>query len=199
MNKPYYFNHNSAYYYWIKKQLADCNCILDVGCGDGTLVGFLDDGSKKLVGIDADEKAIKRAEEQYGSSNAVFINGKFEETEFKEKFDAVVFVASLHHMDMTEAFRKTKSIMKTHGRVLIVGLAAPSTAFDWLIEGLRVLPVAVISKVKGMKSSEELDIAVSYELPELDEIRELTKLYFPGRSIRQGLFYRYLMSFKTWI
>ena len=32
-----YWNHNTVYYNWIKKQLKQSNCILDIGCGDGLL------------------------------------------------------------------------------------------------------------------------------------------------------------------
>ena len=50
-----YWNHNSAYYPWIKKKTADRHHILDVGCGDGFLVRYLDDGTKKITGIDPDQ------------------------------------------------------------------------------------------------------------------------------------------------
>ncbi|MBR2801520.1 MAG: hypothetical protein IKE21_02845 [Erysipelotrichaceae bacterium] len=43
-----YWNHNSAYYPWIKKKTADCHHILDVGCGDGSLMRYLDDGKKEV-------------------------------------------------------------------------------------------------------------------------------------------------------
>jgi hypothetical protein len=47
-----YWNHNSAYYPWIQKKVASCRTVLDVGCGDGSLVLFLDDGTKRIVGIE---------------------------------------------------------------------------------------------------------------------------------------------------
>lgn len=55
-----YWNHNTAYYKWIKKQLKQSNRILDIGCGDGLLIRYLDDGSKFLVGIDSDKFALKK-------------------------------------------------------------------------------------------------------------------------------------------
>ena len=56
-----YWNHNSAYYPWIKKKTDNCKTILDVGCGDGSLALFLNDGIKKIVGIDSDIHCIEKA------------------------------------------------------------------------------------------------------------------------------------------
>ena len=66
MKDPKYWNHNVAYYHWIKKETEGCVCILDVGCGDGSLLAYLDDGSRELYGIDTDKSAIDRA----GTENA---------------------------------------------------------------------------------------------------------------------------------
>lgn len=64
-----YWNHNTAYYKWIKKQVVQCSQILDVGCGDGSLIGFLGDSNKPLIGIDAYEPCIKKAKSQLQSES----------------------------------------------------------------------------------------------------------------------------------
>lgn len=111
MRHPAYWNHNVAYYDWIKNTTIACKDILDVGCGDGSLFRYLDNGKRMLVGIDVDEECIKRTLDESTSNDVQFICNRFETYNFEEKFDAVIFIASIHHMDMTVALSKAKSIL----------------------------------------------------------------------------------------
>ena len=196
MEHPAYWNHNTAYYNWIRNVVTACTDILDVGCGDGSLVRCLDDGKRSLVGIDVDEACIRRALHCSHSDHARFVCGSFETYDFGKKFDGVIFVASIHHMDMEAALVKAKALLKPGGILLIVGLARPSTFFDWVVEALRVIPCIILSRIRHMQSSEEKDIPVSYHFPEMDEIRATARLLLPGSRLRYGLFYRYLLSWK---
>lgn len=69
MRKPQYWNHNVAYFQWIKGEIAACTEILDVGCGGGSLLAFLDDSSKRLTGLDLDEGRQKIARARNVSNN----------------------------------------------------------------------------------------------------------------------------------
>lgn len=194
MKDPLYWNHNTAYYKWIKQRTADCRSVLDVGCGDGSLVAYLDDGSKNLTGIDAELSCISTANAVNSSSNTQFFCCRFEDYEVHGPYDAIIFVASIHHMDMTAALEKAKTLLSRNGLLVIVGLAAPSAARDYVIEGLRILPCKIISKYKHMRSSEEQNIPVSYHLPTLNEVRDISSKILPHAVIKYGLYYRYLLE-----
>ena len=153
-----YWNHNSAYYPWIKKKTEHCQTILDVGCGDGTLVVFLNDGKKNITGIDPDAQNIKKAAAAKTGENQCFICGRFEDFTPDITFDAVIFSASIHHMDITESLRKAKSLLSPGGILVIVGLAKPSTVTDWILEAARALPSKISSSLHHMRTSEELRI-----------------------------------------
>lgn len=191
-----YWNHNTAYYKWIKKQVAHCSRILDVGCGDGSLIGFLDDFNKHLTGIDSYEPCIQKAKSQFSSERCSFYCGDFLEYSFDCKFDAIIFVASIHHMDMTKALEKAKSLLNENGLILIVGLGKPSSFIDFIIEGLRIIPSLIISKCKKMHSCEDENIPVSYGLLTMTEIRDIKNKVLAGGTIRYGLFYRYLIKWE---
>ena len=103
-----YWNHNSAYYPWVQKKVASCRTVLDVGCGDGSLALFLDDGTKRIVGIDTDKHCIEKARSVKNGDAVEFICVSFEDFTNDKTFDAIVFVASIHHMDMTSALKKAK-------------------------------------------------------------------------------------------
>ena len=125
--KEMYWNHNSAYYSWIKKTVTNCTNILDVGCGEGSLVRFLDDGNKKITGIDVDGPCIEKAKALSKSDKEEFLCCDFEEYTTEKVFDAIIFVASIHHMDMVKAIEIAKSLLSPGGKLIIVGLSKPSS------------------------------------------------------------------------
>ena len=191
--KEMYWNHNSAYYSWVKKTVTNCTNILDVGCGEGSLVRFLDDGNKKTTGIDVDGPCIEKAKALSKSDKEEFLCCDFEEYTTEKVFDAIIFVASIHHMDMVKAIEIAKSLLSPSGKLIIVGLSKPSSLLDWIIEIGRVIPSKIISTVNNIQNSEELNVPVSYELPKMDEVRSTVKRLLPGAGIRYGLHYRYLL------
>ena len=192
-----YWNHNTAYYPWVKKKTENCMTILDVGCGDGSLAFFLDDGTKRIVGIDPDHHCIERASSVNDSGNLQFRCCGFENFTPDMRFDAIVFVASIHHMDMAESLQKAKSLLSPSGKLLIVGLAAPSSITDWVLEAARVIPSKVISALHHMQTSEELNISTSYDYPAMKEIRSIVKKELPGARMHYALHYRYLLEWVS--
>ncbi len=192
-----YWNHNSAYYPWVKKKTAGCGTILDVGCGDGSLVFFLNDRVKKIIGIDPDSYCIEKALTAKSGENLGFSCCSFEDYTPDMTFDAIVFVASIHHVDMTEALKKAKSLLSSSGKILIVGIAKPTTLMDWVLEVFRVIPSKVVSVLHHMRTPEELKITTSYKFPEMKVIRSIVKKELPGASIHYGLHYRYLVEWSV--
>ena len=189
-----YWNHNTAYYEWIKTETVNCHSILDVGCGDGALISYLDDGTKHLIGIDNERSCIDQANRRYKTENTAFMCLDFEDFDTDRRYDAVTFVASLHHMDMKAAIEKAIGLLEDDGVLLIVGLANPSNIIDYIIEGLRIIPSSVISRINHIRSSESKNIPVSYDFPDMDEVRKTANTLLPGYTIKYGLFYRYLLK-----
>ena len=191
-----YWNHNTVYYNWIKKQLKQSNRILDIGCGNGFLIRYLDDGTKFLMGIDSDKFCIEKAKERNVSPSCSFVCCDYEDFNDEEPFDAIVFVASIHHMNMLNSIKKAKSMLSKNGILIIVGLSKPSNLMDYLIEGMRTIPCMIISKIKKMRSSEDNNIPVSYNVPYLDDVRRIVSEELPRCEIRMGLYYRYLLKWE---
>ena len=189
-----YWNHNTVYYNWIKKQLKQSNRILDIGCGNGFLIRYLDNGTKFLMGIDSDKFCIEKAKERNVSPSCSFVCCDYEDFNDEEPFDAIVFVASIHHMNMLNSIKKAKSMLSKNGILIIVGLSKPSNLMDYLIEGMRTIPCMIISKIKKMRSSEDNNIPVSYNVPYLDDVRRIVSEELPRCEIRMGLYYRYLLK-----
>ena len=192
------WNHNYAYKHWISEKVGNRNSILDVGCGDGTLALYLRTTDNDILGIDVSDLCIQKANEKNPYSNVSFVRTAFEDFQASsERFDVIIFVASIHHMDMGNAIDKAKKLLAKKGVLIIVGLAKPTSLFDWIVELARVLPSKMVSAIKKNTTSEELNIDVSYDLPTMDEVRQIGRERLCGYSLRYGLHYRYLLTWEN--
>ncbi len=191
---PEYWNHNTAYHRWILKCIGNNNRrILDVGCGEGLLMNRLLPRASLVIGIDPDPGAIKRA----GLRLTDKANALFETTDFLSykagSFDAIVFVASLHHMNAEQAFRKSRELLAPNGVLLVVGCARPKTVLDWVVEIGRT-PLAGIGTMLHHESSP--GVITKYPESSPGEIKSLAKAILPGVFMRQALYYRYLLFWR---
>jgi len=193
------WNHNYAYHDWIRKNIPDNSTILDVGCGNGTLSRLLAHDNKMIMGIDTNKFSINVANQNNKYNNVKFIEADFLKYNFKnEKYDVIIFVASIHHMNMEKALIKAKKLLNTHGRIIIVGLAKPSTIIDYIIEILRIIPCFFLSKMKNHQTSEELNIDTCYTVLTMNEIRRICNNILKKYHLRYGLYYRYLLKFEKY-
>ena len=108
-----YWNHNAAYYPWIARQAGSRRRVLDVGCGDGALARYLAAPGRTVTGLDPDTGCILRARQaSKGTAGLRFVPTDFDAFEAAPgSFDAVLFVASLHHMDATAAVEKAAALL----------------------------------------------------------------------------------------
>ena len=90
--------------------------ILDVGCGLGTTVDFLNiDQRQKYLGLDISEEAIKKA----GKKKTDFLVSDFNNFKSSKKFDVIIFNEVLYYMDENSAFEQALNILTRNGIILI--------------------------------------------------------------------------------
>ena len=192
------WNHNYAYHRWVAEKIGNRNRILDVGCGDGTLALYLRTPDNEILGIDISDSSIQKANRKNEYDNVQFVQTTFESFQANgKKFDAIIFVASIHHMNMTEAVHKAKKLLEKNGVLIIVGLSRPTSLLDLAIEAARVIPSKIISSLHKNTTSEELDIDVSYDFPGMNEVRRICREHLSGYKLRYGLHYRYLLTWEN--
>ncbi|MGN6711532.1 class I SAM-dependent methyltransferase [Anaerocolumna jejuensis] len=106
----------------------DADCILDFGCGNGTLLFLCSlHGIQKHIGIDLSDSAIKLAEKRKSlASNGdfTFINGGIEKLNTLQdiKFDAFVLsnvLDNLYPEDAINLLKEAQRLLKSTGKVLV--------------------------------------------------------------------------------
>ena len=75
--------------------------ILDLGCGDGNMSAyFMDNGAKRVYGIDISENMINEANKLYADENRKFEVMKMEDiSQINEKFDVVYSSLAFHYVE----------------------------------------------------------------------------------------------------
>ena len=122
--------------------------ILDIGCGGGLLCEPLSKLGAKVVGIDASEKNIKIAKTHAKRSNLKinYYCASPENFNFKEKFDVVLNMEIVEHVENVGLFLKESTkFLKKDGIMFIATLNKTLKSYIFAILGaeyiLRWLPI----------------------------------------------------------
>ena len=193
-----YWNHNAAYH----DKIVDAATrrpgrVLDVGCGEGLLVQRLARVARHVAGVDPDATVIARARERTAMLDNVtlhvdeFLNMPAEPA----SYDLVTFVATLHHMGLTHALRRARQLLAPGGELFIVGVSARKTPADWIVSGLQVPVVRVLSR--WHREVRDIGVVIADPSEGLREIRATAKRELSGVRIRRGLYYRYILRWRN--
>lgn len=93
--------------------------ILDVGCGTGNFAREVaKKDAKYVLGIDYADEAIKIAEKNNKEKNLKF--KKLDVRELNEKFDVIVSIGTLEHMDNPlQILKKLKKCLNKNGKIIL--------------------------------------------------------------------------------
>ncbi|MCD1260026.1 class I SAM-dependent methyltransferase [Paenibacillus athensensis] len=192
-----YWNHNTAFH---EELVADIKLrggrVLDIGCGDGLLIQRFAPFVQQAVGIDPDAQIIKRAQTRFDAASHVsFMTGDFLQMSVlspEERYQTVVCVATLHHMELKTALLQMRELLAPGGRLLIVGLAADKSIIDVAISGVLVLPIRVMDRLHG--GMQDIGVRIAEPRESISEIRQAAREILPGAVVRRRFYYRYLLS-----
>lgn len=111
-----------AYYHkqlekYLRYLIPPNSSVIEIGCGTGDLLAALN--PKRGLGIDISPKMIEVAREKF--PHLEFETGDFEDLQIEEKFDYVVSVETIGHVDDIQlAFKELHKVCKPETRVIIV-------------------------------------------------------------------------------
>jgi len=145
--------------------------ILDIGCGGGLLSEPMSRLGAEVVGIDASDKNINVAKvhAKKNNLNIKYICSSPEKLKSNTKFDVILNMEIIEHVDNVEHFLKACSnLLKKNGIMFVATLNKTLKSYLFAIVGaeyvLRWLPIGTHEWEKFVKPDELIDILSKYNL-----------------------------------
>lgn len=194
------WNHNNHYHSFLLKQLPNRGKIaLDIGCGTGGFARLLAQRFEKVIAIDLSPNTIEIARKR--SQNQPNIDYRVADIlSWKlplEQFDAIVSIATLHHLPVKNLLPDLKAALKPGGKLIVLDLLKYENLRDSLSDLIAVpLNKLFLLQNKHIKQSPEA-IAAMKEHLRTDEFLTLSQVkQIYGNSLRKAkikkhLFWRY--------
>lgn len=141
------------------------NGVLDFGCGIGILAPLF--SPKQYLGFDIDAGAIAYAKNKYPEYS--FQVGDATELNLDKKFDLVVVVGVLHHLNDRElqtSLQVMKSLLVPNGKIVLIEAIPPIYKWNILGQILRILDRGhYVRDMKGYRSliNDDLKIEKQYK------------------------------------
>lgn len=133
-------------------ELSVGNSVLEFGCGKGQFTPLLYKKFKRVVGIDLSKKNIALAKKTTTNAQHSFLVGNAENFQIDGKFDTVMAIMLLEHVnDPVAVLKNAKKHLKDSGRIIIQAPNANSfnrqlAKYMGLIDDLHQLPQEQIKK-----------------------------------------------------
>ncbi|WP_232850789.1 class I SAM-dependent methyltransferase [Nocardia acididurans] len=182
------WNGNIHYHNLIAEAVGEADSVLDVGCGEGMLARRLRRSASQVTGIDLHEDSIELARAQSG--DITYLVADFLGYPFPSKsFDAIVSVATLHHMDAVTALTRMAELLRPGGTLAIVGLARDVFPRDlaYSLAGVVAYRYHRIRKRDWLHPS-----PIVWPPPVTNrEMRRIAEQVLPGARFRRHLLWRY--------
>jgi SAM-dependent methyltransferase len=195
------WNHNNHYHKFLLNQLpTHCQTVLDIGCGDGEFSRKIAQRADQVIAIDLSPKMIQAAQQtSVDTDNIEFQVADIMEWEMpSEAFDAIVSIATVHHLPLEPLLPRLKAALKPGGTLVILDLVKHDHFLDVLRDGIAV-PMNWVFQLlqnQGKKPTPEA-IAALREHSRTDEyltrsqVHQIYEKSLTNVVIRQHLFWRY--------
>jgi ubiquinone/menaquinone biosynthesis C-methylase UbiE len=193
------WNHNSHYHNYLLSQLPiEIDRSLDIGCGEGLFATKLAKRSDRVDAIDLDRATIEKAQDRHPALNIYYQQANFLALELpKDTYDAIVAIASVHHMDLAETLQKMQQILHPSGKLLILGLYRETSILDYIYSAISVPLNFIYLNWHRQSIDKTVDIAPTRP-PHLSlgQITSVATSVIPGFKIRRHLLWRYSMTWQ---
>ena len=151
--------------------------------------------SREVVGVDRDPEALSGARRRLEATpwarvlDADIMDAAAPET--LGRFETVTCVAVLHHLPLEAGLARLGGLVAPGGRLVVVGLAASRSVWDWLLSGLSVIPVRVASR--WHHETRDIGVRTARPCESLSQIRAAARRLLPGARVRRRFYYRYTL------
>lgn len=206
INARHPWNHNEHFHSWILRNLpARRHAALDIGCGEGVLVGKLATHFTQATGVDANDAMVAAARARLRGFPQVIIHrgdfARFNSTARDGMADLITMVAVLHHLDLEDTLAAIPRLIAPGGRLLVVGLARADSLADLAMNVVSSAANPVVGIINHPRRvdlrlrtpDEQLVPPTMDPATTLTEIKKAAAAHLPASSIRRRLFFRYTL------
>jgi SAM-dependent methyltransferase len=185
------WNHNFHYHDLVLAALpAPCRSALDVGCGDGTLLGKLSARADHVTGIDTSPLVADLV--RAAAPTAEWIAGDILAHDFgAQRFEFVACVATLHHVDFAAGLGRMAALLAPGGRLVVVGLANSATARDVAYDAMGL---AQSRLERARHRFHRADVPQAMAHMTYGEVERAAAALLPGATFRRLVLFRYLLT-----
>ncbi|MFG2844442.1 class I SAM-dependent methyltransferase [Kitasatospora sp. NPDC048296] len=192
------FNHNDHYHRLLLRALPPgARRALDVGCGTGAFARALARQGVEVEAVDRDAAVIAAARAL--SPGIQFHQADVTELDLSQgQYDYISCLASLHHLPI-DTLDRLREALAPNGVLVVLGCYREETARDRLIS-LAAVPVNAVCRLavhlreRGTRPGVPAPVAMP--TTSLAEVRAYAARHLPGFTLRQLLFWRYLLVYR---
>lgn len=200
-----WWDHNAHYHRWLLRQLpSHPERALDVGCGSGKLACILAARAKRVEAVDRSSVMLDQARRRCPHAlNVTWVEGDVLDPAVPlatAGYDAIAAVSSLHHMSLQPALTRLVGLLRPGGVLAVVGHYRPATAADLALEVVRLPANAAVGAALALSGRagkpDDDEMPVLSPTTTLAEVRAAVDEQLPGATLRRGLFWRYLLTWR---
>jgi 2-polyprenyl-3-methyl-5-hydroxy-6-metoxy-1,4-benzoquinol methylase len=189
------WNHNLHYHPLLHGVVLPGSRVLDVGCGEGVLTRELAVNARSVLGVDLDASSIDLARATTFETNVEYVCADVLRHPFEPaSFDAVVSVATLHHLGTEAGLLRLRELVRPGGVLAIVGLASSELPRDLPREIAAAIATRVYRLSRGFwehSAPKVWNAPDSYR-----EVRRIAERCLPGATYRRHLLWRFSLVWR---
>lgn len=194
------WDHNNHYHRFLLRHLpAHCRTALEIGCSTGAFARLLAQRADHVLALDLSPTMIDLAQERSTAYPSIeFRVADVLSSWFSPgQFDAIVSIATLHHLLMENLLVRLKEALAPGGVLIVLDLYQPRMVD--LPLNLIAIPANLLLKYARTGHLRE-PVAVRAAWAEhgqrdvyltIPQVRALCKLSLPGARVKRHLFWRY--------
>ncbi|MDX9955958.1 MAG: class I SAM-dependent methyltransferase [Anaerolineae bacterium] len=195
------WDHNGHYHNFLLRQLHPGKRALDMGCGTGVFSRRLAERFESVLGLDLSPQMIQLARERSRTCpNLEFrVADVLAEALPDAHFDAIVSIATLHHLPLPEILPRLARALKPRGVLAVLDLFETTTLGE-LLTGAFAMPASALLGLlrNGRLKKSSAAARAAWEQHgqherylTIAQVRETCRELLPGARVRHHLFWRY--------
>lgn len=193
------WNHNTHFHPLVLRGLRPGATALDVGSGEGLLTRrMLAAGAGHVTGLDASGPMVELARAlsvgEPRSADLDYVVADVLDATHVGAFDLVACVATLHHLGLDRGLERLRELTAPGGRLVVVGLARPSTPLDRTLSAWSIPANRVTTAARGYweHPAPLRDPDETYA-----DVRAAAARALPGSTFRSRLYWRYTIEWRA--